>query len=223
MRATIETLEMVTISSLFSVLLGLPLGVLLVLSRPQGLRPRPALYRALDAIINVFRSLPFLVLMIMVFPLSRLITGRATGTTATIVPLAVAAIPFVARIMEQSLMEVDGGVLEAGLASGAKIRQLVWTVLIPEALPALVNGITITVINIIGNSAMAGAIGGGGLGDLAVRYGLYRREPVMLYTSVAIIIVLVQLVQWLGGYLERRLRRDGKVTVSAAIQYQGGF
>ena len=215
MRATIETLEMVTISSLFSVLLGLPLGVLLVLSRPQGLRPRPALYRALDAIINVFRSLPFLVLMIMVFPLSRLITGRATGTTATIVPLAVAAIPFVARIMEQSLMEVDGGFLEAGLAAGAMISQLVWTVLIPEALPALVNGITITVINIIGNSAMAGAIGGGGLGDLAVRYGLYRREPVMLYTSVAIIIVLVQLVQWLGGYLERRLRRDGKVTASA--------
>ncbi len=214
-RATIETLEMVTVSSLFSVLLGLPLGVLLVLSRPQGLRPRPALYRALDAIINVFRSLPFLVLMIMVFPLSRLITGRATGTTATIVPLAVAAIPFVARIMEQSLLEVDGGVLEAGLASGAKISQLVWTVLIPEALPALVNGVTITVINIIGNSAMAGAIGGGGLGDLAVRYGLYRREPVMLYTSVAIIIVLVQLVQWLGGYLERRLRRDGKVTASA--------
>ena len=150
----------------------------------------------------MLRSLPFIILMIVVFPLSRLLIGRATGTVATIVPLAVAAIPFVARIMEQSLLEVDGGVLDAGLACGARVGQLVFTVLIPEALPALVNGVTITVINIVGNSALAGAIGGGGLGDLAVRYGLYRRDPVKLLVAVVITIILVQLVQFGGRALE---------------------
>ena len=208
LKASLETLLMVGASSFFSVLLGLPLGVLLVLTKPEGLLPRPALYRVLDVVINVLRSLPFIVLMIVVFPLSRLLVGRATGTTATIVPLAVAAIPFVARIMEQSLLEVDTGVLDAGLACGARVGQLVKTVLIPEALPALVNGVTITIINIIGNSAMAGAIGGGGLGDLAVRYGLYRRNAVKLYIAVAIIILIVQLVQWAGRALENSLRRD---------------
>ncbi len=208
LKASLETLLMVGASSFFSVLLGLPLGVLLVLTKPEGLLPRPALYRVLDVVINVLRSLPFIVLMIVVFPLSRLLVGRATGTPATIVPLAVAAIPFVARIMEQSLLEVDSGVLDAGLACGARVSQLVKTVLIPEALPALVNGVTITIINIIGNSAMAGAIGGGGLGDLAVRYGLYRRDAVKLYIAVAIIILIVQLVQWAGRALENSLRRD---------------
>jgi D-methionine transport system permease protein len=150
-----------------------------------------------------------MILMIVVFPLSRLLVGRATGTTATIVPLAILAIPFVARIMEQSFLEVDYGVLEAGLASGATIGQLVRTVLIPEALPALVNGVTITIINIIGNSAMAGAIGGGGLGDLAIRYGLYRRNSLNLFVAVAITIAFVQIVQFLGRLIENRLRRDG--------------
>ena len=208
LKASLETLLMVGASSFFSVLLGLPLGVLLVLTKPEGLLPRPALYRVLDVVINVLRSLPFIVLMIVVFPLSRLLVGRATGTTATIVPLAVAAIPFVARIMEQSLLEVDTGVLDAGRACGARVGQLVKTVLIPEALPALVNGVTITIINIIGNSAMAGAIGGGGLGDLAVRYGLYRRDATRLYIAVAIIVLIVQLVQWAGRALENSLRRD---------------
>ncbi|NLA81762.1 MAG: ABC transporter permease subunit [Clostridiaceae bacterium] len=208
LKATYETLLMVGASSLFSVLVGLPLGVLLVLTRPEGLTPRPALYRVMDLVINVLRSLPFIILMIVVFPLSRLLVGRATGTVATIVPLAVAAIPFVARIMEQSLLEVDSGVLDAGLACGARVSQLIRTVLIPEALPALVNGVTITVINIIGNSALAGAIGGGGLGDLAVRYGLYRRDASKLLITVIIIIVIVQIVQFLGRYLETHLRRD---------------
>ena len=202
---------MVGASSFFSVLFGLPLGVLLVLTKPEGLLPRPPFYRILDVIINVLRSLPFIILMIVVFPLSRLLVGRATGTTATIVPLAVAAIPFVARIMEQSLLEVDSGVLDAGLACGARVGQLVRTVLIPEALPALVNGVTITIINIIGNSAMAGAIGGGGLGDLAVRYGLHRRDPQKLLITVVIIIVIVQIVQFGGRLLENSLRRDAPV------------
>ena len=208
LKAAQETLLMVGASSFFSVLLGLHLGVLLVLTRPEGLLPRPQLYRVFDVIITVLRSLPFIILMIVVFPLSRLLVGRATGTTATIVPLAVAAIPFVARIMEQSLVEVDSGVLDAGLACGARVGQLVRTVLIPEALPALVNGVTITVINIIGNSALAGAIGGGGLGDLAVRYGLYRRNPAKLYIAVAITVLIVQLVQWAGRAIENSLRRD---------------
>lgn len=208
LKATWETLLMVGASSFFSVMVGLPLGVLLVLTRPEGLWSKPPFYRILDVIINVLRSLPFIILMIVVFPLSRLLIGRATGTVATIVPLAVAAIPFVARIMEQSLLEVDGGVLDAGLACGARVRDLVFTVLIPEALPALVNGVTITVINIVGNSALAGAIGGGGLGDLAVRYGLYRRQPMKLAVAVAITIILVQLVQFGGRALENSLRRD---------------
>ncbi len=203
-----ETVYMVLTSSFFSVVFGLPLGVVLILTRPEGLLPKPGLYRVLDIVINVLRSVPFLILMIVVFPLSRVLVGRATGTTATIVPLAIVAIPFVARIMEQGLLEVDGGVLEAGLACGAKISQLVWTVLIPEALPALVNGVTITVINIIGNSAMAGAIGGGGLGDLAIRYGLYRRDPIKLWVSVVLIIAFVQSVQFFGRLIENRLRRD---------------
>lgn len=202
---------MVGASSFFSVLFGLPLGVMLVLTKPEGLLSRPPFYRVLDVIINVLRSLPFIILMIVVFPLSRLLVGRATGTTATIVPLAVAAIPFVARIMEQSLLEVDSGVLDAGLACGARVGQLVRTVLIPEALPALVNGVTITIINIIGNSAMAGAIGGGGLGDLAVRYGLHRRDPQKLLITVVIIIVIVQIVQFGGRLLENSLRRDAPV------------
>lgn len=208
LKATMESLLMVGASSLFAVVFGLPLGVLLVMTRPEGLTPRPALYRVLDVIINVLRSLPFIILMILVFPLSRLLVGRMTGTTAAIVPLAIAAIPFVARIMEQSLLEVDTGVLDAGLACGARVRQLVWTVLIPEALPALVNGITITVINIVGNSAMAGAIGAGGLGDLAVRYGLYRRDPGKLFIAVIIIILIVQAVQLIGRLIENSLRRD---------------
>ncbi len=211
-QATWETVYMVLTSSLFAVIFGLPLGVFLVLSRPEGLVPKPSLYRVLDVVINVLRSVPFLILMIVVFPLSRVIVGRATGTTATIVPLTIVAIPFVARIMEQGLLEVDYGVLEAGLACGAKVGQLVRTVLIPEALPALVNGITITVINIIGNSAMAGAIGGGGLGDLAIRYGLYRRNELNLWVSVAIIVAFVQLVQFVGRLIENRLRRDATTT-----------
>lgn len=213
-RATLETVYMVLTSSLIAVIIGLPLGVLLILTRPEGLRPKPNLYRVLDVIINVLRSIPFLILMIVVFPISRLVVGRATGTTATIVPLAILAIPFVARIMEQGFLEVDYGVLEAGLACGATVRQLVRTVLIPEALPALVNGVTITIINIIGNSAMAGAIGGGGLGDLAIRYGLYRRNSVNLLVAVAITIAFVQIVQFLGRLIEKRLRRDG---ASAAL------
>ncbi|NLA71342.1 MAG: ABC transporter permease [Clostridiaceae bacterium] len=208
LKATSETLLMVGASSLFSVLVGLPLGVALVLTRPEGLLPKPPFYRVLDFVINVLRSVPFIILMIVVFPLSRLLVGRATGTTATIVPLAVAAIPFVARIMEQSLLEVDIGVLDAGLACGARVGQLVRTVLIPEALPALVNGVTITVINIIGNSAMAGAIGGGGLGDLAIRYGLYRRDSAKLLIAVVIMVVIVQIVQLLGRTVENSLRRD---------------
>ncbi|HHW94239.1 MAG TPA: ABC transporter permease [Clostridiaceae bacterium] len=211
-RATLETVYMVFTSSFVAVVVGLPLGVLLILMRPEGLRPKPHLYRVLDVVINVLRSIPFMILMIVVFPLSRLLVGRATGTTATIVPLAIVAIPFVARIMEQGFLEVDYGVLEAGLACGATIGQLVRTVLVPEALPALVNGITITIINIIGNSAMAGAIGGGGLGDLAIRYGLYRRNPVNLLVSVAITIALVQLVQFFGRLIENRLRHDGTST-----------
>lgn len=157
------------------------------------------LNQTLSGIINVLRSFPFIILMILLFPLSRLIVGSTIGTKATIVPLSIAAAPFVARIIESALKEVDRGVVEASLSMGATIPQIVFKVLIPESMPSLVMGITLTIINLIGYSAMAGAIGGGGLGDLAIRYGLYRFQTDIMIVSVTIIIVLVQGIQLIGN------------------------
>lgn len=197
--SVLETLYMVFFSTIFSLIIGFPLGVLLVITEKNGIWEKPMLNQMLSGIINILRSFPFIILMILVLPLSRLIVGSSIGTTATIVPLSIAAAPFVARIIEGALKEVDKGVVESSLSMGATVPQIIFKVLIPEAMPSLVMEITLTIINLIGYSAMAGAIGGGGLGDLAIRYGLYRFETDIMVLSVIIIIILVQSVQLVGN------------------------
>ncbi|MDR2884252.1 MAG: ABC transporter permease [Deferribacteraceae bacterium] len=197
-RPTIETFYMVIGSTIFSLILGFPLGVVLCVTSPDGLMPKNTLNQLLGRIVNVLRSFPFIILMILVFPLSRFIVGTSIGTTATIVPLSVAAAPFVARIIESALKEVDPGAIQAARAMGSTNRQIICKVMIPEAMPALIAGLTLTVISIIGYSAMAGAIGGGGLGDLAIRYGYQRFRTDVMVGSVLVILVIVELVQVFG-------------------------
>jgi D-methionine transport system permease protein len=203
----IETLYMVAFSTIFSLILGFPLGILLVVTEKGNIWEKPKFNQILNSIINILRSFPFLILMIVIFPLSTLIVGKSIGTTATIVPLSVAAAPFVARIIESSIKEVDKGVIELSLSMGATIPQIITKVLIPEAMPSIVLGITLTIINIIGYSAMAGAIGGGGLGDLAIRYGHYRRETDVMIVAVVIIVIMVQSIQYFGNTLSAKINK----------------
>ncbi|MBG0765880.1 MAG: ABC transporter permease subunit, partial [Tissierellales bacterium] len=175
--------------------------------RGENIWEKPKFNQILNSIINILRSFPFLILMIVIFPLSTLIVGKSIGTTATIVPLSVAAAPFVARIIETSIKEVDKGVIELSLSMGATIPQIITKVLIPEAMPSIVLGITLTIINIIGYSAMAGAIGGGGLGDLAIRYGYYRFDTEVLIVSVIVIIIMVQSIQYFGNTLSAKINK----------------
>ena len=204
--AAAQTAVMVVFSTLFSLLLGFPLGILLCTSDPQsGIRPRPALYQILTRIVNALRSFPFIILMIVLFPLSRVLVGTSIGTKATIVPLSIAAAPFVARIIESALKEVDKGVVQAARAMGSTTMQIIFKVLIPEALPSLIDGVTLTVINVIGYSAMAGAVGGGGLGDLAIRYGYQRFRSEIMAIAVIVILLMVELIQMLGTALSRKV------------------
>ena len=204
--AAAQTAVMVVFSTLFSLLLGFPLGILLCTSDPQsGIRPRPALYQILTRIVNALRSFPFIILMIVLFPLSRVLVGTSIGTKATIVPLSIAAAPFVARIIESALKEVDKGVVQAARAMGSTTMQIIFKVLIPEALPSLIDGVTLTIINVIGYSAMAGAVGGGGLGDLAIRYGYQRFRSEIMAIAVVVILLMVELVQMLGTALSHKV------------------
>ena len=204
--STLQTLSMVFFSTVFSLILGFPLGVLLCVTDPvTGIMPKPVLNQILTRIVNVLRSFPFIILMIILFPLSRIIVGTSIGTTATIVPLSIAAAPFVARVIETSLKEVDPGVIQAAMAMGSTNFQIITKVLIPEAMPSLVAGITLTIINLIGYSAMAGAIGGGGLGDLAIRYGYQRFRTDIMVVSVVIILILVELIQVVGTKISTKL------------------
>ncbi|MBG0765971.1 methionine ABC transporter permease [Sphaerochaeta halotolerans] len=206
--ATMETLSMVFFSTLFSLILGFPLGILLSATAPVdqgGIIPHPIVNNVLGRIVNVLRSFPFIILMILLFPLSRLLIGTSIGTTATIVPLSIAAAPFVARVIETALKEVDPGVVQAARAMGSTNFQIVRKVLIPEALPSLVSGITLTIINLIGYSAMAGAIGGGGLGDLAIRYGYQRFRGDIMVVAVVVILVLVEVIQVIGNKISAKL------------------
>lgn len=198
---TLETIYMVFASTVFSLIIGFPLGILLVITEKDSIWEKPFFNKVLSGIINVLRSIPFIILMILVFPLAKLIVGKSIGTTATIVPLSIAAAPFVARIMESSIREIDKGVIESSLAMGASVWQIIRRVLIPESLPSIISGITLTIINLIGYSAMAGAIGGGGLGNLAIRFGLYKFDTKVMLISLAIIIILVQGVQFIGTRL----------------------
>ncbi len=209
-QSTLQTLGMVFFSTLFSVILGLPVGILLCVTSPVsqgGLKPRPVLNVVLGKIVNVLRSFPFIILIILLFPLSRIVMGTAIGTKAAIVPLSIAAAPFVARIVETSLKEVDPGVIQAAKSMGSTDSQIVFKVFLPEALPSLVSGLTLTIINLIGYSAMAGAIGGGGLGDLAIRYGFQRFRPDVMAIAVIVILVLVELIQFAGNRISGRMMK----------------
>ena len=184
-----QTIYMVLFSSIIAVVFGMLLGIILTLTRPDGLREIKSLYSFLDFVVNIMRSLPFIILMIVVMPLTKVIVGKGYGTNASIVPLSISAIPFVARIIEGYLIQVDKGIIDAAKSMGATTSQIVFKVLIPESMPAIVNGITLTIINIIGYSAMAGAIGGGGLGDVALRYGYQRGQTDVLFVTVVVIII----------------------------------
>lgn len=206
-ESLIQTLQMVSISLLFSTLIGLPLGVLLVIMRKGHLMENAPLFTILNSIINIFRSLPFIILMVAIIPLTRLIVGTSIGTSAAIVPLIFFAAPYIARLIENSLLEVDPGVIEAGKAMGATPWQIIFRFLVPEALGSIILSLTIATIGLIGASAMAGAVGGGGIGDLAITYGYQRFDTVVMIITVIILIVLVQGFQSLGNILSRKIRR----------------
>ena len=200
-----ETLYMVAGSVFFGHLFGIPLGVLVVVTSPGHILPNRLVHRVAGVIVNIGRSIPFIILMVAIIPFTRWVVGTSIGTTAAIVPLSVAAVPYVARLVETALHEVDMGVIEAAQSMGATPWQVIYKVLLPESLPSLVLGVTITTISLVSHSAMAGAIGAGGLGDLAIRFGYLRfRGDVMLYT-VVVLVVLVQVIQMLGNFIARRV------------------
>jgi D-methionine transport system permease protein len=205
--STLETLYMVFFSTIFSLLIGFPIGVLLVVTKEGNIMERPKLNKVLEIVINTLRSFPFIILMICLFPLSRIIVGTTIGSTAAIVPLSISAAPFVARMIEGALNEVDKGLIEASSSMGASNSTIIWKVMIPETMPHIIHGITVTVISLIGFSAMAGTIGAGGLGDLAIRFGYQRFKTDIMIYSVIVIILLVQVLQSLGNYLVDRIKK----------------
>lgn len=202
---TLDTLYMVGLAALFTVIIGLPLGVLLFLTRRDGVLPAPVLNQVIGSVVNVGRSLPFIVLLIALIPFTRIIVGTTLGSTAAVVPITIGAFPFFARVVENALDEVDKGRIEAILSMGGNVWHIIGKVLLPEALPALLAGITLTIVMLIGFSSMAGVIGGGGLGDLAIRYGYQRFNDQVMVGTVVILVVMVQLVQSVGDHLVRRL------------------
>jgi D-methionine transport system permease protein len=204
-KCTAQTLYMTLMSTLFACIIGFPLGILLYAASPAGLKPRGLLYNILSRIVNLLRSLPFIILMVLVMPLSRFIVGTSIGPTAVIIPLAIAAAPFAARITETALQEVESGALTAARAMGSSDLQIILKVLVPEAMPALVSGLALTIITVIGYSAMAGAIGGEGLGDMAIRYGYYRFRMDITIAAVVVILALVELFQIAGTLISRSL------------------
>ncbi len=206
-RATGETLLMVAVSTALAGAAGLALGVLVVATERGGILPAPRLHRLLGAVINVGRSIPFIILMVAIIPFTRLVAGSSIGTRAAIVPLVVGAIPYVARLAEAALREVDRGVIEAVVTMGASPWQVVRRAYLPEAVPALVRAVTLTAITLVGYSAMAGAVGGGGLGDVAIRYGYQRFRPDVMVLTVVVLVAMVQAIQWAGESLARRLDR----------------
>lgn len=200
-----ETLYMTLLSTLMGYVIGLPMGVLLAVSDKDGLKPNRVLYRILDIIANIVRSIPFLILLILLIPFTRMIVGKSYGSTATVVPLVIAAGPFIARMVESSLKEVDEGVIEAARSMGASNLRIIMKVLLVEARTSLINGATIAVGTILGYSAMAGTIGGGGLGDIAIRYGYHRYQADIMIVTVVLLVILVQIFQMIGTTLANRL------------------
>lgn len=202
---TVDTLVMTLASTLFAYVLGVPLGVLLVVTAPDGLRPHAALNAVLGWIVNIGRSIPFIILLVAIIPFTRLIVGTSLGVPGAVVPLIVAAAPFVGRMVEQSLEEVDGGLVEAAQSFGASTWQIVMKVYLRESLPSLIRGVSITFVTLFGYSAMAGTVGAGGLGDIAIRYGYQRYQSDVMIAAVILCIVLVQVFQSLGDFTARKI------------------
>ncbi|KZL90851.1 methionine ABC transporter permease [Clostridium magnum] len=202
-----QTVYMVLASTIMAVIIGFLPAIILVITDEKGLKPNKAIYKSLDFIINILRSFPFIILMIAIFPFTKLLVGKTIGTTAAIVPLTIAAAPFAARVIESAMKEVDSGIIEAARSFGASNWQIIHKVILKEAFPSIILGITLTVISVVGYSAMAGAIGGGGLGDVAIKYGYYRfKTDIMVYT-VIILIVLVQIFQSIGDIIYKKLSK----------------
>ena len=205
--ALVQTIQMTVFSLLFSSVIGIPLGILLVVTRKGHLLENPAVFTVVNMIINIFRSVPFIILMVALIPVTRLIVGTSIGTSAAVVPLTFYAGPYIARLVENSLLEVDPGVIEAAEAMGATPRQIIFRFLIPEALGSLVLSFTVATVGLVGASAMAGAIGAGGLGDLAITYGYQRFDTLTMIITVAILVIVVQGLQTSGNVLSKKLRR----------------
>lgn len=207
LEGTAATLYMTLLSTFFGYLIGLPMGIVLAVTDKDGIRPNAVVYRILDFIVNLTRSIPFLILLILVMPLTKLIVGQSYGAVATIVPLTIAAAPFIGRMVESSLKEVDKGVIEAAQSMGAGTFTIIWKVLLAEARTSLLVGVTIAIGTILGYSAMAGVVGGGGLGDIAIRYGYYRYETDIMIVTIVILVVLVQILQGIGMMLSKKFDR----------------
>lgn len=204
-EGTRDTLYMTLVSTLFGYVLGLPMGIILAVTDKEGIAPNPVFYRFFDFIANIIRSIPFLILLILVIPLTKAIVGKSYGSSATVVPLVIAAAPFIARMVESSLKEVDKGVIEAAQSMGAGNLTIIFQVLLAEARTSLLVGVTIAIGTILGYSAMAGVVGGGGLGDIAIRYGYYRYQTGIMIVTIVVLVLLVQILQGLGMMLSKKL------------------
>lgn len=207
LQGIVDTLYMTLVSTLFGYVIGLPWGIALAVTDKEGIRPNSVAYRILDIAANILRSIPFLILLILVIPLTRAIVGKSTGATATIVPLVISAAPFIARMVESSIKEVDKGVIEAAQSMGASTMQIIMKVLLVESRVSLISGVTIAIGTILGYSAMAGTVGGGGLGDIAVRYGYYRYQLDIMIVTVVLLVLLEQVFQSVGMLIAKKLDR----------------
>ena len=204
LKSLAETLYMLGVSAAIAALVGIPLGILLVVTEKHGILSCPILNKPLAFAVNMVRSIPFIILMVAIIPVTRAIAGTSIGTTAAIVPLTIAAIPYTARMVETSIREIPGGLIEAAESMGASPLQIIWKVYIPEALPSLIETMTVVIVTLIGSSAMAGTIGGGGLGDLAIRYGYQRFQADVMIATIVVLIIIVQAIQFIGNTLSRK-------------------
>ncbi|MGP4105979.1 methionine ABC transporter permease [Virgibacillus sp. L01] len=202
-----ETLYMIIVTFIISILIGVPLGIILVITREQGILENKAVFKVLNIIVNTLRSIPFIILIVAIIPITRIIVGTSIGTTAAIVPLVFYTAPYIGRLVENSLLEVGSGTIELAEAMGATPWQIIWKFLLPEALGSLILGLTIGIIGLIGATAMAGAVGGGGIGDLAISYGYNQFQTEVMVITVLILVIMVQLIQSLGNYLSKKIRR----------------
>ncbi|WP_186577919.1 methionine ABC transporter permease [Aquibacillus kalidii] len=203
-----DTMYMIIVAFLISILIGIPLGIILVITRENGILENKAVFNILNIVVNVLRSIPFIILIVAIIPVTRLIVGTSIGTTAAIVPLVFYTAPYIGRLVENSLLEVDPGTIELAEAMGATPWQIIWKFLLPEALGSLILSLTIAIIGLIGATAMAGAVGGGGIGDLAISYGYNQFQTEVMVITVIILVIMVQFIQSLGNYLSKKIRRS---------------